>query len=121
MADSVFHFEGGPLDPIAVKITSSTVVNIAGNANSKVKVPWFSIQENAGGTPSATVELYDGTTSVYLGSAGVTYRAKALTAGQSVEFTNGYILNVGQYIRVTSSDAAGKIDVTGMSSFVIST
>lgn len=121
MTSGAFIFQGGPLDPIATKITSSTVVNIAGNANSKVKVPWFSIQENAGSTPNLTVELYDGTTSIYLGSGGVTWKAKAVTANQSIEFTNGLILNVGQYLRVTSSDAAGKFDVTGMSGLVLST
>lgn len=115
MANGAYLFQGGAADGISAKIANSTVTVIAGNANYRTNIVWFGVQENTGaGTPNLTVEKYDGTTSIYLGSGGFAYKAKAMTAGQSVEFVNGYLLNKGEFIRVTSSDALGKLDVIGL-------
>jgi hypothetical protein len=115
---TVFNVDAGRLVPIAAKIASGTVTTIVDTTDAtkggQVAIPWFQVNENAGSTPSLTVELFDGTTSYYLGTGGVEWRAKAMTAGQSVTFSDGYIVPNGWKLRVTSSDAAGKMDVIGM-------
>lgn len=99
--------------PIATKVTSSTAKDIVDASESAVLVPWLQVNENAGSTPNLTVEVYDGSTSIYLGSGGSTWVAKAVTAKQSVLFEN-IIVAKGSKLRVTSSDAAGKFDVVGI-------
>lgn len=100
---------------IAAKVTSSSAKDIVDAAASAVLVPWLQVNENAGATPNLTVELYDGTTSYYLGAGGATWVAKAVTAKQSLLFED-IVVPRGWKLRVTSSDAAGKFDVVGMKS-----
>lgn len=114
---SVFLFNDGRATNLAKKITGNTVVDLVDGTTGQVNVPWFRVSENNGSTPNLTVELYDvaNTTSYYLGDAtGATWVAKAVTAKQSVAFTDGYVVPLGWKLRITSSDAAGKFDVTGM-------
>lgn len=112
---SVFQTSLGGVDEIiAEKISNATATDVVDGTDFPWYVQWFQVNENAGGTPSLTVEVYDGTTSYYLGSGGVTYKAKALTAGQSVDFDKGYLVPLGYKLRVTSSDAAGKLEVSGL-------
>lgn len=113
---SIFQVTGGHLVDIAVRVVNATPVVIADATKGATMVPWFSVQENAGATPSLTVDLYDPTAAAvvaYLGAGGVSWKAKALTALQSVVFDAGYVVRFGLQLRVTSSDAAGKIDVVG--------
>lgn len=100
---------------IAVKVTSNSVTDIIDAAASAVLVPWLQVNENAGSTPNLTVEIYNSTTSYYLGASGSTWVAKAVTAKQSLLFTD-IVVPRGWKLRVTSSDAAGKFDVVGMKS-----
>lgn len=115
---TVFQIPGGNATAIAKKITSSTVTDIVDAANGQVAVFWFEVAENSGSTPNLTVELYDvaNTTSYYLVSGGVAWVAKAVTAKQGIVFSEGYIVPQGWKLRVTSSDASGKFDVTGLRS-----
>jgi hypothetical protein len=112
---SVFSFEGGAGDPILIKITANTVTDIIDATTEAVRIPWFAVGENNGGTPNLTVEIYDATLSYYLPSGGFIWKAKAMTAYQAVVFNEGYVIPVGSKLRVTSSDASGRMDVTGIS------
>ncbi len=112
---TLFQSQIGAIEEIATKVTSSTVAVIVDGTSPDTQawlVPWMQVNENAGSTPNLTVELYDGTSSYYLGSGGSSWVAKAVTAKQSVEFTN-VVVPSGWKLRVTSSDAAGKFDVVG--------
>lgn len=112
---SVFTFFGGAVDPIVQRITGSTAtIIIDATTTGPLFVSWFAVNENSGATPSLTVDIYDGTTAIYLGAGGSAWKAKALTAGQSVVFDAGYAIPLGSTLRVTSSDAAGKMDVVGV-------
>ncbi len=117
MATSVFVFNDGQATNLFKKITGNSVVDVIDATTGQINVPWFRVSENAGSTPNLTVELYDiaNTTSYYLGdAAGSTWVAKAVTAKQSVAFTDGYVVATGWKLRVTSNDAAGKFDITGI-------
>ena len=111
---SVFNFQGGAADPIIKKITANTVTDIVDATLGAVRVPWFAVGENNGGTPNLTVEIYDGTTSFYLTAASLLWNARAMTAKQGVLFDAGYVIPLGSKLRVTSSDASGRMDVTGV-------
>lgn len=115
MASGAFQFIGGSANNIIVKITTTSATIIAGDPLYSIFVPWFACSEITGGTPNLTVEVYDGTTSYYMSTGGVTYIAKGMTGKQGVLFDQGYWLNAGQYIRVTSS-VANQVDVTGVQS-----
>lgn len=103
-------------DVIAQKIIGSTAVDIVDATDAPWSVPWLTVSENASpaSTPALTVELYDGTNSYYLGSGGSLWKAKALTNGQTVTFDLGYLVPLGWKLRVTSGDAAGKMEVSGI-------
>lgn len=101
------------------KITGSSATAITDiNATAgPVRVPRLQVNENNGGTPSLTVEVTDGTTHYYLGSGGFTWKARAVTALQSVEFTD-FKVPLGFSVKVTSSDASGHFDVIGLTTAV---
>ena len=106
------------VEEIAVKVTSSSATTIVSGVAAPVDpaawlVAKLQVNENNGSTPNLTVDLYDGTTSYYLGAGGSTWVAKAVTAKQSIEFTD-IVVPSGWLLRVTSSDAAGKFDVVGV-------
>ena len=98
---------------VTTKLTGSSVTTIVDGTDSAVIVHRLQFNENFGSTPNLTVDMYDGTTTYYLGVGGAVWRAKAVTAGQSVEFTD-IVVPKGFKIRATSSDAAGKFDVVGV-------
>lgn len=116
---SLFAVNVGSVEEISTKITSSTVAVIvdgttaAAGGSQAWYVPWLSVGENAGSTPNLTVEVYDGTTSFYQVTGGFTWVAKAVTAKQGITFYDLYV-PVNSKLRITSSDAAGKFDVTGL-------
>lgn len=114
---SIFNFEGGATDPFYQKITDNTVTDITelDGTNEPIRVALLMVGENAGSTPSLTVEVYDGTTSFYLVSSdGTLWNAKAVSTKQGVRFADGFVVPKGSKVRVTSSDAAGKFDVHGV-------
>lgn len=118
---SIFQHQGGPSNLIAKKITANTVTVVVDTTGAQTGgntyIDRFEVNENAGSTPNLTVELYDtgNTTSYYLGDSigHAVWKAKAVTAGQSVHFNEGYVLPNTWQIRITSSDAAGKFDFIG--------
>jgi hypothetical protein len=93
--------------PIAIKLTTTNPTVIAGDTERAVTVDWFQCTEIAGGTPNLSIELFDGTTSVYL------RKAKPMAALEEVLRTQGFTLNRGQFLRVTAS-VANQVDVTGV-------
>lgn len=108
---SVFQLVGGAGTPIALKITSTspTVIAEATTGNSRVAVPWFSCTEIAGATPNLTIDiLKPDATVVYLRNA------KAMTAKETVIFSEGILLLPGWQLRITGG-AANQIDVAGIS------
>lgn len=112
---SVFQFISNAPFPIKVRVTANTATTIVSAAGNTIFVPWFQVNENAGSTPNLTVDIYDGTNAVYVGSdGGVTWNAKAVAAYTSYFFTQGLVIPKGSLLRVTSSDAAGKFHVNGI-------
>lgn len=110
-----YFFQGGAPTSLAQNITGSSAVKIAGDANKRTPVSHFRVSENNGGTPSLTVEILKANGDhVYLGSGGFAWKAKAMTAAQSLLFDDGYILNPGDYIQITSSDSSGHLSVSGL-------
>lgn len=101
------HFQAGSPTPIAIKLTTTNATTIAGSATSATVVDWFQCTEIAGATPNLSIDLYDGTTTVYL------RKAKAMTALEEVLRTQGISLNRGQFLRVTAS-AGNQVDVVGV-------
>lgn len=108
------------VEEIAVKVTGNTATTIVSGAAAPVDpsswlVAKLQVNENNGSTPNLTVDLYDvaNTTAYYLGAGGSAWVAKAVTAKQSIEFTD-IVVPAGWLLRVTSSDAAGRFDVVGV-------
>jgi hypothetical protein len=111
---TVFQNQVGGLEEIAVKVTSNAAAfDIVDGTEEAWYVPWLQINENAGGAPSLTLDLYDGTTAYYLGAGGVVYKTKALTAGQSVTFSEGIVVPKGWKLRATSNNAVGQMEAVG--------
>lgn len=118
---SIFQHQGGPAVPILKKVSSNAVTVVVDTTGAttggNTYIDRFEVNENAGATPNLTVEIYDtiNAVSYYLGDSigHAVWKAKAVTAGQSVHFNEGYVIQNGWQIRVTSSDAAGKFDVIG--------
>ncbi len=103
---------------IAVKITGSSAVDVVDTTGSSgVYVHWLSVSAtDASLTPNLTVALFDGTNTYALGAEGSTWSARAIDrAKQSLAFDD---INVpsGWTLRVTSSNASGLFDVTGLQS-----
>lgn len=117
---SPFVFIGGNGVSLTKRITSNaaTVVFDPTSASGKgvVRIDKFRVSETNGGTQNLTVALYDvaGTTYYYLGSGGFTWKAKAVTAYQSLLFDDGYVIPQGWQLRIQSSDASGFFDVVGI-------
>ncbi len=103
---SPFIFEGGPANPFRQIIsgTGITTITLGGTTRNYI-VPLFRVSEYAGGVANLTVELYDGTNRIYLGSGGFTWNAKALTAYQSLLFDDGYAVSSTWSLRITASIA----------------
>lgn len=97
-----------------VKITGNTATDIIAAIEKAVPVALLQVNENAGSTPNLTVAMTDGTTTYYLGAAGKSWVANAVSAKQSVEFSP-FVVPKGFTLKVTSSDAAGKFDVLALS------
>lgn len=95
---------GGALDTVFAKITGNTAVDVL-TATKRTVVTSIEVTENAGSTPNLTVAIYDGTTTYYRRNA------VAVTANQTVTFTEPVMLRNGWSVRILSSDAAGKFDV----------
>lgn len=112
---TVFQAPIGATEEIAVKLADDNVTIIVEgtDADGAWYVPWLQCNEDAGGTPALTLDLYDGATAYVLGAGGVTYAAKALSAGQSVTFSEGIHVPVGWSLRATSGDSSGKITIVG--------
>lgn len=109
-----FQLTGGAADRIRSKITTTTPTDVAGSATRQTPVVWFQCNEVAGGTPNLTMEIYNAatTTSTYLGTGGFTWIAKAMTAKQSVLFSEGVMLEPNEFLRITIS--SGSVDVVGL-------
>lgn len=112
---SIFQFgTNGPL-PIVKRITANTATTVLDATNNTLFVPWFQVNEINGGTHNLTVDVYDGTNAVYVGSdGGLTWNAKAVTAKTAYLFTQGLVIAKGSLLRVTSSDASGYFHIHGV-------
>lgn len=97
-----------------LKIADNVAHDVLDGATGIITILRFEVNENNGSAPSLTVAVYDGTNTIYLGSGGAVWKAKAMTAGQSVDFDKGYVLPQNGKLRITSSDAAGRLDIYGI-------
>lgn len=111
---SFYQLQVGGTEEIAVRLAGSSATTIVDGTDAAWYVPWVQANENNGSTPSLTIDLYDGTTPYYQGAGGSVWRAKAMTAGQSVTFNEGIFVPKGWKLRATSSDAAGRVDLVGV-------
>jgi len=109
---SLFNLPIGSVQEIAKKITGSSATTIVGGTDDAWYVPWLAVGENNGSTPNLTVDIYDGSTAYYQVAASTLWVAKVVTAKQGVIFYDLYV-PANWLLRVTSSDAAGRFDVTG--------
>lgn len=105
MSQSTFHFPGGAANLLKQIITGTGITTISLGSDPGRAISWFRVNEYAGGTPTLTVEIYDGTNRFYLGSNSFTWNAKAMTALQSLLFDEGYPLPQGSSLRITSNVA----------------
>lgn len=96
---SAFAFPGRSATPIALNISTTSPVAIAGDAASAVQVAWFQITETTGATPNCTLDVWDGTTAV------VFHALAPMTARQELFYGRGFWLNPGQFLRVTMGTA----------------
>lgn len=101
---SNIQFVGGAIDTKKTKITTTAVTAVTAVSTNRTTVASISCCEIAGNTPNLSVEIYNGTTSYFLQSA------KQMTARATVVFDQGYLLAVGETIRVTAS-VANSVDV----------
>jgi len=85
-----------------VKLTTTGATDIVDGASCRLITQLY-VTEIAGGTPSLSVEIYDGTTSFYV------MRSKPMTA-RSVLTWDEIPLNINQKLRVTAS-VANQVDV----------
>lgn len=112
---SSFQLNATGIYEIAARVVNSTALVIVDATNTALFVPWFQVNEINGGTHNLTVDIYDGTNSVYLGDdSGATWNAKAVGAKASYRFTQGYLIPIGSQLRVKSSDASGYFHVAGL-------
>lgn len=116
---SPFMFPGGSSNLVRQNLstTAATIITFgqSGTGQGQFNIVWLRCNEYAGGTPNLTVEIYDvaNTTSYYLGSGSFTWKAKAMTALQSVLFDDGIVVPNGHQLRVTAS-VANQVMVTGV-------
>lgn len=96
---------GGQIITEQVRLANSTVADLYA-ATSPTTILSITCAENTGaGTPTLTIEKYD-----VDGSLSYVLRKKAMTAGETYIYNEPFRLERNWKIRVTSSDAAGKID-----------
>lgn len=115
---TAFTFLGGSANSISkiISLTTPTVIVPASTVPiGQIQVSYIRCNEIAGSTPNLTVELFDvaNAVSYYLGSGGFTWRAKALTALQSVLFDDGIVVPPNWQLRVTCS-AGNQVHVVGV-------
>lgn len=118
---SLFQFQDGSAVNITVKVVNSTQTTIVDASDPKIggqyNVARFEVNENNGGAPSLTVALMDPSGVFYCLGDSITHliwKARPMTANQSVRFEEGYVVPNGWKIVVQSSDAAGHLDVIGI-------
>lgn len=86
------------------KLSDNTATTVLGTSK-RTTVLSIVCTEWGNGTPTVTIDLYDGTTTYYLRNA------LAMTAKQTITFDTEFVLAQNQVLRVTSSDASGEVDV----------
>lgn len=99
---STLSLGGTPL--LAPKKLTSTSATDLWVATKKTWIERVIVSEMAGGTPTLSLTLFDGTTSYFI-------RNKALTAGETWVFDYGFPLPPGWKLRATAG-TANQIDVT---------
>lgn len=86
------------------KITGNSATTIYTADKGTTRVRSIVCCENSGSTPTLTLEINDGTNSYYK------RKAVAMTAGTETIFNEPFYVPQGWTVKITSSDASGKID-----------
>lgn len=112
---TVFQTDAAGWEPIATKISNSTVTDIVDGTDFAWNIAWLSVGVTTTGTPAITVELYDIATAVstYLVGASICWNAATATARQGIRFED-IVVAKGSKLRVKSGDGSGLLDVTGI-------
>lgn len=114
---SIYQEQVSGSEEIAVQIRTGTTTTIVDGTSAALtgsqawRVNWLQVNEVTGGTASLTVELYDGTLAYVQGAGGFSWKAKAVTAYQSITFDQGILVPSGWILRVVTS--ATGFDVVG--------
>lgn len=98
-----FNINGGAIVTTRVKLSGNSVTALFA-ATSRTTILSIIATENNGGTPTLTLDVYDGTNSFAL------RHAVAMVAGTAAIFSEPFELQAGYSIRATSSDASGHVD-----------
>lgn len=108
---SPFVFATRPTQ-IVLAVTGAATTTIVDATDKSITVPNFEINEVSGGVGNLTVEIWDGSTHIYLGDDGGTaWNAQATTARKSYKFTGVYVIPKGSVLRMTN--ATGNFTVFG--------
>jgi hypothetical protein len=106
----VFGVRPLPIPPLSIVGGATTIIVDA--TNKSITVPNFEINEVSGGSGTLTVELWDGTTHIYLGDDGGTaWNLQGVTARKSYKFSAVYVIPKGSVLRMVN--ASGNFTVFG--------
>ncbi|UYQ70967.1 hypothetical protein OF122_12955 [Pelagibacterium flavum] len=100
-----FTFPVGSVITAKVKLTGNTATTLVDADTGRVTILSIDATETQGGTPNLTIDVTDGTTTWFKRNAA------AMTAKGSVTYDDVFILDNGETLRATSSDASGDIDI----------
>ena len=85
------------------RLTGNTATTIF-TATGATWIRSITATERNGGTPTLSIDKYDGTTAYMI------RRAVAMVAGTQVIYNEPFLLPLGGLIRLTSNDASGNVD-----------
>lgn len=99
-----YTVQGGALLPKRTKLTTTAATTVYDPEKSPALLVSIIAVEHTGGTPTLTLDIYDGTTTYYL------QNAVAMTARQRLQIDILAPLKVGEKLRATAS-VANQIDI----------
>lgn len=88
-----------------VKLTDNSATTLVEADNGRITILSIEATETQGGTPTLTLDVTDGTTTWFKRNAS------AMVAKETVAYDSIFVLDNGETLRATSSDASGDIDV----------
>lgn len=100
-----FTLGGGQIITEQVKIANATPADLFTSISPTTILSIVCAENTGAGTPTLTVEKYD-----VANATSYVLRKRAMTAGETFVFDEPFRLERNWKIRITSTDAAGKVD-----------